>query len=176
MLPLEKASYRVRAVAADIGFNPDNGNKQVSITGRVVDHDALNGEEITAVLHFSPKAQERSIESLLNFGFPIDDITQLADADEAKCAELLPDVAEFQCAPEEWDGKWSLKVQWVNKPGRGKFAFKNKLEGGDLKAFGSELKNALKNARGGAPRKPAQNGSAPTHPNDPRNKDDGIPF
>jgi hypothetical protein len=182
MLPLEKASYRVRAVAADIGMS-DNGNRQVSITGRVVDHEHYTDEEITAILHFTEKTQDRSIESLLNFGFPIDDITQLAEADEQKCAELLPEIAEFACAPEEYNGSVRLRVQWVNKPGRGKFTFKNKLEGGDLKAFGAEMKSAFKNARGGAaPRRPApQNGqralSAAQHPNAPGSRmDDDIPF
>ncbi len=175
MLPLEKASYRVRAVAADLGFNPDNGNKQVSITGRVVDHPHYTGEEITAILHFTPKTMDRSVESLLHFDFQSEDIGQLADADEAKCEMLLPAIAEFVCAPEEYNGEVRLKVQWVNKPGRGKFAFKNKLEGGELKAFSAEMKSAFRNARAGAPRKPAS-GARPQqpHPNAPGNDD--IPF
>ncbi len=177
-LPLEAINVRVRAVAAGFGQS-DTGTKSVSITGSVVDHEHYTGEEITAILHFTEKTMARSVESLLHFGFPHDDISLLEDADEAKCAEMLPEIVEFACAPEEYNGEWRLKVKWVNKPGRGKFEFKNKLEGGDLKAFAAQMKGEIKNARGGAPRpangaggsKPAQ----PRHPNAPGGTDD-IPF
>lgn len=183
-LPLEEIKLRVRPVAADIG-QADTGTRTVSVTGRVVDHEHYDGEEITALLHFTPKTMARSAESVLYMGFPYDDVTLLKDADEAKCAELLPEIVEFDCAPEEHEGKWQLKVKWVNKIGRGKFAFKKPLEGDDLRAFGAEMKDVFKNARGGAPKKPAPKpsngtgGSRPQHPhpNAPGGRmDDDIPF
>lgn len=149
MLPMENITVRVRAVAAGLGES-DNEKKTkfAFVTGQVVDHELYNGETITAVLYFTDKTAARSVESLMNFGFSSDDLSLLADADETKCAELLPEIAEFACAPEEYNGEWQLKVKWVNKPGRGAFAPKKKLEGGDAKAFAAQFKSAFRNARG----------------------------
>ena len=166
MLPREKAFYRVRAVAAQIA--PGDKGSQVSITGRVIDHPTYTNEEITVILHFSPAAMDRSVESLMHFDFQSDDLTLLQDATEARCAELLPGIAVFACKPDEWDGKPRLKVKWVNQDrAGGGFAFKQKLEGGERKAYGAEMKSIRKNARG--PKKPATGGARPkqSHPNGP---------
>lgn len=176
-LPMQEITVRVRAVAAGLGESDnDNRTKFAFVTGSVVDDEQYTGEQITAVLYFTEKTQVRSIESLMYFGFASDDLSLLEDADEQKCTQLLPEVVEFVCAPEEWQSEWQLKVKWVNKPGRGKFAPKKKLEGSDLKAFAAQMKGALRNARGGTsprPARPAPN--SPQHPNAPANDDD-LPF
>jgi hypothetical protein len=179
---MEDITVRVRAVAAGLGQSDnEKATKFVHITGSVVDDEQYNGEQITAVLFFTEKTEARSIESLLHFGFTSDDLGVLEDADEAKCAELLPDVVEYVCSPEEYQGNLQLKVKWVNKPGRGKFAPKKKLEGNELKAFSAQMKSALRNARGAGGARPSRptNGTAkqPSHPNAPGGSiDDDIPF
>jgi hypothetical protein len=167
---MEQIKVRVRAVAAGLGES-DNENKTkfAFVTGSVIDHDQYNGEQITAVLYFTEKTAARSIESLIHFGFTSDDLSLLADADEAKCTELLPEVVEFDCAPEEYKGEWQLKVKWVNKPGRGQFAPKKKLEGSDLKAFAAQMKTSLRNARGPGAKSNGAKPSQPSHPNAPGN-------
>lgn len=185
-LPIQDLTIRVRAVAAGLGQSDnEKGTRFVHVTGSVVDDEQYTGEQITAVLFFTEKTQARSIESLMHFGFTSDDLGVLEDADEAKCAELLPEVVEFVCAPEEYQGEWTLKVKWVNKPGRGKFAPKKKLEGSDLKAFAAQMKGALRNARGAGGSRPSSpprsNGASSKrtepHPNAPiPADDDGIPF
>ncbi len=179
-LPMEEITVRVRAVAAGLGQSDNERQTRfVHVTGSVLDHEHHTGEQITAVLFFTEKTQARSIESLMHFGFTSDDLSLLEDADETKCAELLPEIVEFVCAPEEYNGEWQLKVKWVNKPGRGKFAPKKKLEGSDLKAFAAQMKSTLRNARG-PQSKPANGagGSRPTqpHPNAPGGGNDDIPF
>lgn len=150
-LPMQEITVRVRAVAAGLGES-DKGTKFVYVTGSVVDDENYTGEQITAVLYFTEKTSARSIESLMHMGFTSDDLSLLEDADADKCATLLPETVEFVCAPEEYNGEWTLKVKWVNKPGRGKFAPKKKLEGADLKAFAAQMKGAIRNARGGQAR------------------------
>ena len=182
-LPMQEITVRVRAVAAGIGESDNERHtKFVFVTGSVVDDENYTGEQITAVLYFTEKTEARSIESLMYFGFAGDDLSQLADADEHRCSELLPEIVEFACAPEEYNNEWQLKVKWVNKPGRGKFAPKKKLEGSDLKAFAAQMKGAFRNARGPqSGSRPATNGStkqitAP-HPNAPAaGRDDDLPF
>ena len=172
-LPMEEITLRVRAVAAGLGESDnDKRTRFVHVTGSVVDDERYNGEQITAFLYLTDKTEARTIESLLHFGFPGDDLALLEDADEAKCAELLPEVVDFVCAPEEYNGEWQLKVKWVNKPGRGKFAPKKKFEGAELKSFAAQFKSAFRNARGPQSKqaKPTSGGgSKPQHPNAPGN-------
>lgn len=177
-LPMEEITVRVRAVAAGLGQSEnERQTKFVYVTGAVVDHEQYTGEQITAVLFFTEKTSARSVESLMHFGFASDDISLLEDADEGKCAELLPEIVEFVCAPEEYNGEWQLKVKWVNKPGRGKFAPKKKLEGADAKAFAAQMKSAFRNARGPQSRPANGAGSKPVHPNAPGGgSDDDLPF
>jgi hypothetical protein len=57
------------------------------------------------------------------------------------------------------------------------FTPKKKLEGGDLKAFGAQLKGAFRNARGSGGARPPSNGTArPAQPTQPTVPDDDIPF
>lgn len=166
-LPLEEITVRAKAVGAGFGVSA-NHNTQVAIQCEVVDHEQYSGESIAWVGHFTEKTTARSIESLQHFGFTSDDLSLLEDIGPEKCAELLPEVVELVCAPEEYQGEWTLKVKWVNKPGRGKFTFKEPLKGADLKAFAAQMKGAMKNARG-----PSKNSG---HPNAPGNKGGGAPF
>jgi hypothetical protein len=83
-------------------------------------------------------------------------------------------------------------VQWVNRLGGGRFAFKDQLSGADLKQFGAQMRATVKSVRagGGAPARsssgPAQrqlpggsvssrSSTSQRHPNAPGNNDD-VPF
>lgn len=166
-LPMENITVRARAIGAGFGTS-SNGNAQIAVQCEVVDHEQYNGESIAWVGHFTDKTTARTLESLQHFGFPSDDLSMLEDIGPEQCAELLPETVELVCAPEEYNGEWTLKVKWVNKPGRGKFTFKEPLTGSGLKAFAAQMKGALRNARGsnGAAKKPA-------HPNAPGSSRDG---
>ncbi len=178
-LPLEKATYRARAVAAGFGISSNGGN-QIAVTFEIVDSDQFNGETIAWLGHFTEKTTARTIESLQHAGFESDDLSLLEDAGQQQCAELLPNVVDIVCEPEEYDAKWQLKVRWVNRAGGGRFAFKEPLTGAGLKAFAAQMKGAMKNARGpqskpsGGSRPSNGASSKPTHPNAPGNDD--IPF
>lgn len=178
-LPLEKLTLRAKAINAGFGITEAKGDKPPSrfaaIGFEIVDDETYNGETITALMYFTEKTSARTIESIQHMGFQGDDLSLLEDIGPEKCAELLPSVVEIVCEPEEYDGNWTLKVRWVNRVGAGRFKAKQPLVGAELKAFAAQMKGALRNARGGAPK---QNGSAPKttpHPNAPGSTDD-IPF
>ncbi len=177
-LPLQDATYRARAVRS-AGFGKSaKGNTQLAIELEIVDSEALEGERISWVGHFTDKTAARTIESLQHMGWQGDDLSELAEGCDA--AALLPEVVEIVCAPEEYEGDWQLKVKWVNKPGAGRFAFKEPVQGNDLKAFAAQMKATVRSVRGGAGRPAAKptNGArpaAPQHPNAP-GFDDDSPF
>lgn len=184
-LPMEKATYRAIASSAPITFGrSSNGNTQIAVEFEVLGKDEAEeyrptGETITWIGHFTDKTADRTIESLLHAGWQGEDPSELA---EISAASVLPTAVDLACEPEEYDGKWTLKVQWVNKVGAGRFAFKEPLAGADLKAFGAQLRSKVKSMRaaGGAPRQPlagnrSNSSGSSSHPNAPGNRDD-IPF
>jgi hypothetical protein len=182
-LPMTKAYYTARASGAPIIFGrSENGNTQIAVEF-VIEDTEFAGETIPWVGHFTDKAAARTIESLQIAGWQGDDVSEL---DEAPASTVLPDAVSLTCEPEEYNGEWRLKVQWVNRPGGGRFKFKEQLSGSDLKAFGAQLRATVQSVRasGGAPRAPRQagastrsggGGSQQRHPNAPGNDDD-IPF
>jgi hypothetical protein len=205
-LPLEKATYRALASSAPIAFGKSSkGNKQIAVTFDVLGRheetgdEVSTGESITWIGHFTDRTIDRTIESLLHAGWQGDDPAELSGV---AGSSVLPTVVELVCEPEEYDGNWTLKVQWVNKPGAGRFTFKESIEESELRAFGAQMRSKVQSIRasGGAPRArtsapngsrdsgPRQSGSRAGygHPNAPGNNgsntygggrpDDDIPF
>lgn len=197
-LPLEKATYRAVATSTPIKFGwSKNNNGQIAIEFETVDVDGETGTEtptgetITWIGTFSDKTTDRTIEALIHAGWQGEDPSELHGKPGSS---ELPTSVDLVCEPEEWDGKWQLKVQWVNKPGRGRFSFKNEMSEADLRSFGAQLRANVKAVRaaGGAPRKAAAGGGSQraggsgggygraNAPNDRRDvpppADDDLPF
>lgn len=183
-LPMQKDYYAARASGAPITFGRSaNGNTQIAVEFDIVD-ERFPGDSISWVGHFTDKTAERTVESLQIAGWQGDDLSEL---DGVPASQVLTEEVSLTCEPEEYDGEWKLKVQWVNRPGGGRFKFKEQISGNELKAFGAQLRATVKSVRaaGGATRAPRQQ-SAPSrsgggrdqHPNapgGPRDRDD-IPF
>lgn len=154
-LPMEKLTLNAKAISAGFGTSEnENATKFVAIGFEVVD-EQFAGETITWFGYFTEKTTARTLESLQHMGFASDDLMLLEDIDAARCAEVLPNVVQIVCEPEEYQGEWTLKVRWVNRSGAGKFKAKQPLVGNDLKAFAAQMKGALRNARGAAGARPA---------------------
>jgi hypothetical protein len=168
MLPKIKSKYLARAIACSLGVS-SKGNYQIGVTVSVVDNQEFDGAEITWIGHFTEKTEDRTIESLQHFGWKGDNMEELQDLDAEGCVRLLPDAVEIVCDVETYDGETQLKVKWINKPGAGRFAFKDKLEGSTLKSFAAQMRGKLHSANNGA------RSTKPAHPNAPGNKDT-IPF
>lgn len=169
-LPLIKAKYLARAVGCSFGVS-SKGNTQIAVTCEIVEHEEFTGHEITWLGSFTDKTTERTIESLQHMGWQGDDLSELEGLDMNGAARLLPATVELVCEPDTYEGETNLKVRWVNKPGAGRFAFKEPLTGGGLKAFAAQMRGAIRG-------RSSSNGSRPStqaHPNAPGNKKD-IPF
>jgi hypothetical protein len=148
MLPLEKAKYHAHAVAVSFGTS-ENNNTQIAVQFSIVDPEDFAGETIAWIGHFTDKTTERTIESLQHAGWAGDDLSELDGLDEQGVRNALPDIVELVCEAEEYKEKWQLRVQWVNKMGGGRFAFKQPLTGGDLKAFAAQMRSTVQSLRGG---------------------------
>lgn len=176
MLPMIQAKYRARVCGAPSWAKAQSGNWQVALPFEVTQGEYA-GETTTwiGVMHDTADkngttGHERVIQSLQYTGWQGDDIADLAELTDEQAKALFPEEVELACAPETYDGKTRLKVQWVNKIGAGRFAFKEAASKTDLRSFAAQMKSTVRSLRGG-------NGAAKpaTHPNAPGNKDD-LPF
>lgn len=180
MLPQVKAKYRARCCGAPTWEqNSNSGNWQTAVPFEVSDGEHA-GEGITwiGVMHDTADkngttGHERVILSFQYMGWQGDDITELAELTDEQAMALLPEEVELSCDLDTFEGKTRLKVQWVNRPGAGRFAFKNAASKSDLRSFAAQLKSTVKAVRAGDGKR-GGNKAAP-HPNAPDSGDD-IPF
>lgn len=166
-LPMTKATYIAIARASSFG-TAKSGNRQIAVEFEIIDGEHA-GERITWMGTFSDNSTEITIKALDAMGFRGDDISDLENLDDVGAAQLLGDQVSIVCEPDTYDGDTNLKVRWVNKPGSGRFAFKEKLEGQELKQFAASMRGAFQSFRGGArkPSAPKSGNGAARHPNAP---------
>lgn len=176
MLPLQKSTYLARACGAPTISEPSsNGNRSIAVPCEITQGEfAGNGITWIAVFHDTADRNgvtgtERIIQSLQYMGWQGDDISELLELSDEEIKRLLPEEVSLACDVETYDGKTRLKVQWVNKPGAGRFAFTEGLSKNDARSFAAQLKSTVKAVRasnGGpkpaapAPQKPAAKGWA----------------
>lgn len=194
MLPLVKASYPARATSLPISFGETEKDGeiryqiavefQIEVTDERPDLAEFSGETITWIGHFTADTEARTMEALQIAGWKGDDVSEL---EGVPGIEALPDLVSLACDVNTWDGKTSLRVNWVNRP-RGHFAFKQAADSTGLKQLGARLRSTAKSlrAQGGMPRKAVAGGSgggnrsranSPNDRNDiPPPSDNDVPF
>jgi hypothetical protein len=170
MLPMIQAKYRARACGAPSWAQAQSGNWQVAIPFMVTAGEHT-GEVTTwiGVMHDTADkngttGHERVLQSLQYMGWTGDDLSELAELTDEQATKIFTEEVELSCAPETYDGKTRLKVQWVNKVGAGRFAFKESATKNDLRSFAAQMRGTIRGMQQGA--KPKQNGSAATNPKD----------
>lgn len=183
MLPMVKAKYLARACGAASFAPSSKGNQQIAVPMEVVDGEYA-GETITWIATFHDTADkngvtgtERVLESLVFMGWQTDELSDLVEISDEDAKRMLPNDVEIVCEPDTYDGKTNLKVKWVNKPGAGRFAFKEAVSKNDLRSFSAQLKSTVRSVRGAGGQRPANgSGAKPVHPNAPGGGNDDIPF
>ena len=174
---LRNGTYPGRAIGAALGFT--KGEKpQVAVELEVTEGEDA-GQRITWFGYFSEKTEGRTLESLRTLGWQGDDLDDLSTA-TGDCM--------FVVEQEEWEGKVSAKVKWINKAGG--LALSAPMDANQARSFAERMKGkaiASRMAAQGsgtapAPAKPrpasAQRQAPPKrdqHPNAP-GADDDIPF
>lgn len=181
MLPLVQAKYKAKVCGAPSWAQSPNGNWQVALPFEVSQGEHT-GEGITwiGVLHDTADkngvtGSERVIQSLQYAGWQGDDIAELAELTDEQALAIFTEEVELSCSPDTYNGKTHLKVNWVNKPGSGRFAFKEAASKNDLRSFAAQMKSTVKSIRGAS-------GGGSSRPATPANgtkekvPEDDIPF
>lgn len=87
------------------------GKQQVAITFEILASEYA-GQRITWFGYFTPNAAERTVQSLRYCGFRGNDISQAP-------TQALTSRVQLAIEHDEYNGRTSTKVRWVNRPSSG---------------------------------------------------------
>jgi len=132
---LEPGIYRARAVTGELGYT-NKGDEQIAVSFEILDQAGFRitwygsfSTEITGQAKKSPV--ERTFETLRVCGWSGDDVSDLTGLEQNE-VEVVIEI-------NEWEGKESNRVKWVNALGGG-LALKNVMPPDAKKAFAARMK------------------------------------
>lgn len=142
---MEPGRYKAMAVDFDLGVNENTGTDQAAILFSISEGEPCEGETITGYLYFTEKTSEKSIKILRNMGWAGMDVGAITVAD-------LPNEMELVIAEEEYKGQIHTKVQYINAPGEGGPALRNRMNDAQRALFSERMRGlAMKTAPAPAP-------------------------
>ncbi len=159
-MSLQPGTYRAQAIkgSAKLGYS-NKGTEQVGVQLAMLDADGVETDyTIGWYGYFTDATFERTIESLRNLGWQGDDLRDLSTVGSKPC-EIVVDF-------EEYEGKRSLRVKFINSAGRRTVAMKNEMDASAAAAFAARMRGQVIAANGGkatrtaTPSRPAA-GAAP---------------
>jgi hypothetical protein len=159
-------TYRAKATLWDLG-ETETGKEQVAVEFMILTPDA-DVDRITWFGFFTEKTFDRTIESLRIMGWTGNDLSDLQGLDTNEVDLVIAD--------EEYKGKWTPKVRWVNRAGG--FALKAPLSGEKKKAFAAQMRDRIKafDASSGEPKPKAAPAQQPRRETRGANAGRPIPF
>lgn len=135
---IPEGTYRARVKSADFGFT-SKGTEQVQVAFDVLDPD-YDGQTVLWWGYFSEKTAERTMQSLRYCGWKGDDVTDLAGVSDNE--------VEIVVEHNEYNGKTSARVAWVNRLGGDGVSVKAPMPEDKRKAFAKKMKAlAIKTAK-----------------------------
>jgi hypothetical protein len=170
--------------AAAVPITTPDGDTYVqfgeSKTGKpqvVVNFEILEGPDagrrIAWFGYFTEKTVQRTVESLRYCGFKGDDLA-------GAVTQVLDQEVQIVVAHEEYDGKVTARVNWVNRAGGDGFRMEKTMGRTALTQFAAQLRNAVRQVPEAGGRKAERNGKpagGPPEAGDQRPPaDDEIPF
>lgn len=155
---IAKGKHNAKVTGASFGTSSNN-NEQVAIQFEITDGD-FAGECIACIAAFTEDATEYTVEKMRNCGWDGDDIREFKTL--ADTGQLGPVVIVVE--HEEYKGNLHAKVKFVNKPGGGRFKFKDEIGEAGLDTMAARLKSAFRGgprpaARSSSNQRPAAGGS-----------------
>lgn len=163
-MSIQPGTYRAQAIkgSAKLGYS-NNGTEQVGVQIALLDADGVETDyTIGWYGYFTDGTFERTIESLRNMGWQGDDLRDLSTVGSKAC-EIVVDFEEYQ-------GRRSLKVKFINSAGRRTVAMKNEMDASAVAAFAARMRgqviatNGGKASRTATPSRPAAGGAPAARP------------
>lgn len=135
-------TYRAIAVQWEMG-ETSTGKEQIAIRFKILGDE--DGRHITYFGFFTEKTAKRTMESMRICGWQNDDFVDVIGLDSNE--------VELVIAPEEYNGTWTSKVKWVNRPGGG-LKLEKPMDDAAKRAFSARMKSLAVESRVNTP-KPA---------------------
>lgn len=153
---MEDGRYIARGCAAGLGYS-SNQKPQVAVDLEITQGDHA-GAHVTWYGFFTDATHERTFKALRAMGWQGDDVSNLAGIDANEVSITLKS--------EEYEGKVSQKVAWINPLGG--VVLKEPMTPEQAKAFGAQMRGAAIASRGGAstPAKPKPKSKPQREPGD----------
>lgn len=131
-MEIPNGTYRARGTQGMLG-ETSTGKEQVAVEFELLE-EGFVGTRIAWFGYFTDKTQARTIETLRNCGWQGTDLTNLEGVDANEVSLVIEQ--------EEYEGKWSPRVRWVNIPGSG-LALKSPLSADKAKAFAARMRGQI---------------------------------
>jgi hypothetical protein len=113
-----------------------NGNPQVVVQFAIMDGPQA-GRRLAWFGYFTPDTTKRTVEALRLCGFRGDDLADLL-------TQKINQQVSIVVTHEEYKGKVSARVAWVNAPGGGGVRLANPMDAKQLRLFGAKMKMQVK--------------------------------
>lgn len=134
MPSITPGKYQGRAVVEDVGFGyTAKGTEQIAIPFEITQGECT-GQRYTWFGTFSDAGTEWVVKTLRACGWIGDDLSDLG---------MLQKEVQLVFAEEEYEGKVSLKLKWVNSLGGGKVALKEPMNDGARAAFARRMRGVI---------------------------------
>jgi hypothetical protein len=146
MPKLEPGYYTAVATETHTGLGPvkvqfgeaKTGTKQCAVNLEIIGEGPFVGQTIMWVGYLTADTVKRTLESLRYMGFKGDDISKINE-------QPLDQLVSIDVGESEYEGKVSLKVNWVNRYGAGQgFELKKPIEKSAMAKFAATLRSHLK--------------------------------
>jgi hypothetical protein len=172
-------SYVAKARSWALGYTK-TGKEQLAVSVELVEIEA--GLTRTWYGYFTDATQDKTLEVMEILGIELD---ALATGE----GELDAEVSVVLGHEDDLDGVPRERIRWINRPGGGGVALKDRMDAGQAKSFADRLKGRVlaRKAQAGqgalpgtAPTKPPTTKTTkapkPKHPNEPGGASDDVPF
>ena len=164
---LSNGVYRAKAIQGALG-ETKAGKEQVAVEFEILD-EGFHGQRITWFGYFSEKTMDVTLRALRTMGWQGDDLSDLTGITNNEVSLVVEQ--------EEYEGKWTAKVRWVNSLGGG-LGLKAPLAPDRAKTFAARMRAQVLafDKSEGTPRPSAPRPAPRTEPNRGTNPNDDIPF
>ena len=130
--------YNVKATDAQLGTT-DKGTDYIGIDFQILDEGEFFGHHITYYGYFSEKAFKWTLKAMRAAGFEGLDMNDLSSIIDSEC--------NIEVEHDEWEGKVSAKVKWVNASGG--VAMQNKMDDNQRSSFAKRMRAMIVAEEGG---------------------------
>lgn len=139
-----EGSFNARVISRDLAESSQK-KPQVVVGFEVLDGDQI-GKHITGYFSLSEAAYRYTVEKLRIMGWQGVDLADLSTVGAAGPVEIV-------CKSEEYNGKVSMKVQFVNAPGRSGVEVKGALDAAGKRALAQRMRGLIVGLDPGAVKK-----------------------